>query len=80
MLLLRIIVGIIGIIAGTTMVWRPLAWLDIIGKQNWMMKVFGEYVTGYKVFGIIVIIVSMLIMTGLVQGLLLWFLGPIFPN
>jgi hypothetical protein len=79
MLAVKIIVGIIGAVAGFFMAWRPLFFVESLGEQAWMQKVFGAGggVSGYRVLGVAVIIISFLIMTGLIEGVLLWIFGPL---
>lgn len=77
---LTIIIGIITVIVGVTMVWRPRFYVDFVGHQEWAEKVFGvhEDETAFKVIGIIVILVGILIMTGIFKSFLMWFFAPTF--
>ncbi|HNP75424.1 MAG TPA: hypothetical protein PKL09_03635 [bacterium] len=79
---LRIIIGLAGMILGFFMVWRPAAFLSMIGPQIWMEKIFGpgREVSGYKLLGVVIIIVSIMIMLGLIEGVLMWFFSPIIPK
>ncbi|MFA5029849.1 MAG: hypothetical protein WC518_03905 [Patescibacteria group bacterium] len=78
-MLVRIIVGIIGAVVGFLMVFRPKFFLDAIGEQAWMEKVFGSGggISGYKVMGVVIVIISFLIMTGLIEGVLMAIFGPL---
>ena len=80
--MLKIIAGLIGVVVGALMVWKPQKFLEMVGEQRWMIKIFGEghATEGYKALGIIIVFVSALIMTGLVEGILLWFFSPMMPN
>ncbi|OQA36656.1 MAG: hypothetical protein BWY53_00381 [Parcubacteria group bacterium ADurb.Bin326] len=79
-MLVAIIVGIITVIVGVAMVWKPRFFVDFIGHQEWAEKVFGvhEDETAFKVIGIIVILIGAFIMTGIINDLLMWFFAPTF--
>ena len=79
-MLIAIIVGIVTVIIGITMVWRPRFYVDFVGHQEWAEKIFGinEDETAFKVIGIIVILVGIFIMTGIINDILLWFFAPSF--
>lgn len=81
-MLARILFGLAGMVAGFFMVWRPLWFLEMLGEQEWMNKIFGEgkAVSGYKLLGVVIILVSILVATGLIQGILLWFFSPIIRS
>ncbi|MEK7653016.1 MAG: hypothetical protein AAB358_00825 [Patescibacteria group bacterium] len=76
---LSIFVGIIGVALGAWMVIKPQLFLELIGEQAWMEKIFGSGhgTTGYQTIGIIIIIVSFLIMTGLIKGIILAIFLPL---
>ncbi len=78
-MLLRIAIGLVGMAVGFWIVWKPAAFLSILGEQAWMEKIFGpgREISGYKVVGVLVIIVSIMIMLGLIEGVLFWFFSPI---
>ncbi len=75
----QIIFGLIFAVVGFFMVWKPQFFLDMLGEQVWMEKIFGpgRGTSGYKVLGVVVIIVGFLIITGLIKGILLWIFSPI---
>ncbi len=79
-MLVAIIVGIITVIVGVAMVWKPRFFVDFVGHQEWAEKVFGvhEDETAFKVIGIIVILIGAFIMTGIITDLLMWFFAPTF--
>ena len=81
-MLIRIITGLIGCAVGFFMVWKPQIFLEMIGEQEWAEKVFGpgNGTTAYKTIGIIVIVVSFLVITGMFEGVIMWFFGPILKG
>lgn len=76
---MHIIIGIIVTGVGFLVVWRPRYFLDFLGKQAWVEKIFSvnDQELAYKIIGMIVIFVGALIMTNLIYDLLGWFLSPI---
>jgi len=72
--------GLFGLIIGFLMVWKPGKFLEMVGEPGWSEKIFGygRGQTAYQAIGVIVIIVSIMAMTGLIQGILLSILGPLF--
>ena len=75
----NIIVGLVGIVLGFLMVWKPNWFLEMIGVQAWAEKVFGpgRSSAGYQVIGLIIIFVSFLIMTDMMKGIVIWFFAPL---
>lgn len=77
----RIIVGIIGIVIGSIMVVRSEWLLSFFGRINWAeihLGSEGGTRIFYKLLGLLTIIVSLMIMTGMIEGLLLAIFGPLF--
>lgn len=77
----RIIVGIIGIVIGSIMVIRSEWLLSFFGRINWAeihLGSEGGTRIFYKLLGLLTIIVSLMIMTGMIEGLLLAIFGPLF--
>ncbi|OGY44169.1 MAG: hypothetical protein A3B89_01935 [Candidatus Buchananbacteria bacterium RIFCSPHIGHO2_02_FULL_40_13] len=74
--------GLFGLVVGFLMVWKPTKFLEMIGEPGWSEKIFGSGrgQTAYQAIGIIVIIVSIIAMTGLIQGIILSILGPLFSG
>jgi len=74
----RILIGAVVVVVGFLMVYRARYFLDFLGNQAWVEKIFAvdDQELAYKIIGIIVIIVGALIMTGLINDLLLWFFAP----
>ncbi|MDO8669737.1 MAG: hypothetical protein Q7K65_05630 [Candidatus Buchananbacteria bacterium] len=72
--------GLFGLIVGFLMVLKPSKFVEAIGEPGWSEKIFGagRAATAYQAIGIIVIIVSVMAMTGLIQGILLSVLAPLF--
>jgi hypothetical protein len=77
--MLAIIIGLLTVVVGFYMVYRPRYFVEFIGHQNWVEKIFQVYddELAYKIIGITVIFVGALIMTGLVWDVLGWALSPI---
>jgi len=77
----RIIIGIVGTIIGSIMVIRSEWLLSFFGRIDWAeihLGSEGGTRVFYKLLGLIVIIVSLLIMTGMIEGVLLAIFGPLF--
>jgi len=79
----QIILGIVGIIVGTMMVAKSEWLLSAFGRVNWAeahLGTEGGTRIFYKLLGLITIFVSLLIMTGTVEGVLMAIFSPLFPN
>ena len=78
-MLVRILIGIAVMVVGFFIVWKPRFFYDFMGHQMWAEKLLGvhEDEAAFKIIGIIVIIVGMLIATDLIYGLLAWFFSPV---
>ncbi|MFA5413738.1 MAG: hypothetical protein WC348_04355 [Patescibacteria group bacterium] len=77
----RIIVGIVGIVIGSIMVIRSEWLLSFFGRINWAeihLGSEGGTRVFYKLLGILAIIISLMIMTGMIEGLLMAIFGPLF--
>ncbi len=71
--MLKIIIGLIGIAAGFMLVWKSEWIYQNFGGIAWAEKHFGTEGGSrifYKLIGIFVILVSILIMTGLIGGII----------
>ena len=79
-MLVRIIIGLIGVVIGFFMTWKAEKFAEAIGPMEWAEKLFGgsRSSTGYKVIGIIVILVSFAVMTNMIGGIITAILGPMF--
>lgn len=80
-MLTRIIVGIIGIVIGSIMVIRSEWFLSFFGRINWAeihLGSEGGTRVFYKLLGLLTIIISLMIMTGMIESLLFAMLGPLF--
>jgi hypothetical protein len=80
-MLLRIIAGLIGIVAGVILVLKSEWFLINFGRIDWAeihLGAEGGTRLLYKLIGLAAILVSILVMTGLIEGLLLAILGPLF--
>jgi len=75
----RMIIGLLTVTAGFYMAWKPSFFLDAIGDQAWMEKIFGEgrQITGYQFLGVIIALLGLAIITGLHTAILYWIFGPV---
>ncbi|MFZ5364508.1 MAG: hypothetical protein ACOZAG_03435 [Patescibacteria group bacterium] len=77
----RIIIGIIGIVIGSIMVIKSEWLLSFFGRINWAeihLGSEGGTRIFYKLLGILAILISLMIMTGMIEGLLFAIFGPLF--
>jgi len=74
---MHIIIGLIVIGVGFIVVWKPRYFLDFLGNQAWVEKIFAvnDQELAYKIIGIILIFVGALIMTNLIYDILTAFAG-----
>jgi hypothetical protein len=80
-MILRIIAGIVGIIIGSVMVMRSEWFLSFFGRINWAeihLGSEGGTRVFYKLLGMITILISLMVMTGMIEGLLFAIFGPLF--
>ena len=77
--MLAIIIGLLTMVVGFYMVYRPRFFVDFIGHQAWLEKIFQIYddELAYKILGIIVIFVGAFISTGIIWDILGWALSPV---
>lgn len=76
----RILLGLAGIAVGTAMVMKTEGLVSAFGSIYFFDKYLGaEGGTrlGYKLIGIFIIFISMLIATNMIDGFLMWVLGPL---
>jgi len=78
-MLVRILIGAIICVVGFFMVYRPRYFLDFLGEQAWVEKIFSinDQELAYKIIGMIVILVGVLVMTNIIYDLMAWFFSPI---
>jgi hypothetical protein len=76
-MLVRIIIGIIGIIIGFLIVWKAEKVVEAVGPMEWAEKFFGSgrSSTGYQMIGIIIIILAFIVMTNMIGGILTTIFG-----
>jgi hypothetical protein len=81
-MLLQIIIGLIGVAVGAYIIWKPHLFLELIGEHAWMEKLFGpgHGTTGYQVIGLVIIVISFIIMTGMIEGLIGAIFSPLTGN
>ena len=75
-MLARIIIGLLIVALGTIVVWKPRAFLGVLGPQMWGEKLFGpgHETTTYQAIGLILIILGFFIATNIIDSVL----GAIF--
>jgi hypothetical protein len=77
---MKIILGMIMIIIGAYMVIKTENMLNMFGRIGFFEKylgVEGGSRLGYKIIGMGTIFIGALIMTGLINGFMLWLLDPL---
>ena len=79
--MLALIIGLIITVAGFAVVYRPRYFLDFLGRQAWVEKIFAvnDQELAYKIIGMIIIFIGILVMSNLFYDLLGWLLSP-FTN
>ena len=79
-MLVRIIIGLIGVVIGFFMVWKAEKFVEAIGSMEWAEKFFGpnRSSAGYQAIGIVIILISFTIMTNMIGGIIMAILGPMF--
>jgi len=76
----RIILGLVGIAIGTLMVMKTESLVSSFGPIYFFDKYLGSEGgtrLGYKLIGLFIIFISMLIATNMIDGFLMWILGPL---
>lgn len=74
---MRIIFGLIGVVAGFLIIWKSEWFLQNFGRVDWAEeKLSGGSRLFYKLVGLAVIIIAFLYMGGFVEGILLWVFAP----
>ena len=77
---MSILFGLIGIGIGAMIVMKSEKMLSAFGRIEFFEKHLGSdggSRLGYKLFGILIIFLSMLIMTGMIDGFMMFFLEPL---
>jgi len=77
----RIIVGIVGTVVGSIMIMRSEWFLSFFGRIDWAeihLGSEGGTRVFYKLLGMVTILISLMIMTGMIEGLLMAIFGPLF--
>lgn len=79
----RIVIGLLIIVVGFFMVWKTEFFLDFIGRIEFADRLFG-FEGGsrlfFKLLGVLVCFIGMLIATNLIQGTLVSTIGPLFSS
>lgn len=77
---MSILFGLLGVALGTVIVIKSEKLLNAFGRINFFEKHLGTEGgsrLGYKLFGILIIFLSMLIITGMFEGFIMFFLEPL---
>ncbi|MCX6799705.1 MAG: hypothetical protein NT091_00975 [Candidatus Falkowbacteria bacterium] len=77
---MNILLGLIGVAIGAAFVIKSETLLSMFGRIAFFEKhlgLDGGSRLGYKLLGIFIAMMGMMIMTGLFQGFMMFFLGPI---
>ena len=76
----RIILGLIGMTAGFYFVIKTEVFLNNFGRLPFFEKYLGSSGgsrLGYKIFGIVLIIIGFMIATGFIGGFITWMISPL---
>ena len=68
------------LILGFVMVWKSNKFLDMFGRVAWADKTFGFYGGTrlfYKLFGVAIIILSALMITGILEKIIIGIFSPL---
>ncbi|MCK4553717.1 hypothetical protein KAU19_02020 [Candidatus Parcubacteria bacterium] len=77
---MRIIFGLIMFVGGALIVIKSEAILRIVGPVGWFERHLGTEGgsrLGYKLIGLFVCFIGLLIMTNMIGGFVMWFIGPV---
>ena len=71
-MILRILLGLLLIVVGFFMVWKTVAFQDFFGANAWAERTLGSGGTNtfYKILGVLVAFLGMLIATDLISGIM----------
>ncbi|PJE76202.1 hypothetical protein COV04_00740 [Candidatus Uhrbacteria bacterium CG10_big_fil_rev_8_21_14_0_10_48_11] len=75
--------GLVIVVLGTLLVLYTESILSFAGSMGWAeswLRFYGGSRLGYKLVGIIAIIIGLLMMTGLVGNVVLWLFGGLFGS
>lgn len=77
---MRIILGLLGAVAGAAIAIKSEWFYQNFGSSDWAERYLGTggSHTFYKLLGITIALISFLVMTGLIEGLLLGIFGTLF--
>ena len=77
---MRIILGLLGAVLGALMAIKSESLYQNFGSVQWAEEHLGTggSHTFYKLLGIVIVLISFLAMTGLIQGIILGIFGPLF--
>ncbi len=76
----RIFIGVIGLAVGTLMVMRSEWFLSFFGRIDWAeihLGTEGGTRVFYKILGLLTIFISLLIITGMIEGFVLAIFSPL---
>lgn len=76
----RIFIGVIGLAVGTLMIMRSEWFLSFFGRIDWAeihLGTEGGTRVFYKILGLLTIFISLLIITGMIEGFVLAIFSPL---
>jgi hypothetical protein len=76
----RTLIGLAIIALGFSMIWKTEWYLRILGMNMWAEQTFGGGGSRffYKLFGIVIILIGIIIVTDLWDNLMVWLVGSLF--
>jgi len=78
---MKIILGIIMMVVGALITIKSEAILNFFGRIAFFEKYLGTEGgsrLGYKLIGILMFFIGLLVMTGMIEGFMRWILSPLF--
>jgi hypothetical protein len=79
--MVKIIIGIVGVAIGSLITIKSETILKMFGRVPFAEKYLGlegGSRTFYKLLGVLIAVLAILLMTGMLQKMILGFLGPLF--
>ena len=76
----RILIGVIGLAGGTLMIMRSEWFLSFFGRIDWAeihLGTEGGTRVFYKILGLFTIFISLLVITGMIEGFVLAIFSPL---
>ncbi len=80
---MRIIFGLVMFVGGALIVLKSEAILNMVGPIGWFERhlgVEGGSRLGYKLIGLFICFIGLLIMTNMIGGFVMWIIGPVLKH